>query len=241
MAGYEELAESSRAVRCPPLPSLPSLTPPTPRAGPSVVALGGTFDHLHAAHKLLLHLALFVATKKLIVGVMADSLLRSKSFAPELQQLDQRIGVIEDFLSRHGGVKSDEDDGVVMDVVEIQDASGPTAWDENIQALVVSKETLAGGEAVNKLRRDKLLPPLEMFVIDVIASALEGGEGGEGDIEPVSPEGEEETEMQGKIHVKVGNAVRTLDLSGVHDEQKLKALKMGSTDIRRWIAGNKKA
>jgi len=166
---------------------------------------------------------------------MADDLLKTKSHATELERLDQRITSVEAFLSRHGGVKSGQ--GVQMDVVEIQDAFGPTAWDDNIQALVVSQETFAGGQAVNKLRREKSLSELEMFVIDVIASALEGGDDGE--IQPVDPEGEEETEMQGKIHVKVGNEVRTLDLSGEHDEKKLKALKMGSTDIRKWIVENK--
>jgi len=34
--------------------------------------------------------------------------------------------------------------GLVYDVVPIDDVYGPTAWDPNIQALVVSKETLNG-------------------------------------------------------------------------------------------------
>ena len=34
-----------------------------------VVALGGTFDHLHAGHKILLSMAASLASRKLIVGV----------------------------------------------------------------------------------------------------------------------------------------------------------------------------
>lgn len=34
--------------------------------------------------------------------------------------------------------------GLVYDIVPINDVYGPTAWDPNIQALVVSKETLSG-------------------------------------------------------------------------------------------------
>jgi hypothetical protein len=34
-----------------------------------VVALGGTFDHLHAGHRLLLASAALIATKKLYIGI----------------------------------------------------------------------------------------------------------------------------------------------------------------------------
>lgn len=116
---------------------------------------------------------------------------------------------------------------------------GPTGYAPDIDALVVSRETLAGGDAINKLRREKGLRELEVFVIDVIASTLDGAEGagpGGTAVEPVDPEGEEDVERAGKIHVRVGDEVRTLDLSGEADEKRLKELKMGSTAIRQWIA-----
>lgn len=34
-----------------------------------VVALGGTFDHLHAGHKILLSMAAWIADEKVIIGV----------------------------------------------------------------------------------------------------------------------------------------------------------------------------
>jgi pantetheine-phosphate adenylyltransferase len=34
-----------------------------------VVALGGTFDHIHAGHKILLSMAAWIAERKIIVGV----------------------------------------------------------------------------------------------------------------------------------------------------------------------------
>lgn len=34
-----------------------------------VVALGGTFDHLHAGHKILVSMGAWIAEEKLIVGV----------------------------------------------------------------------------------------------------------------------------------------------------------------------------
>jgi len=205
--------------------------------GPSVVALGGTFDHLHAAHKLLLHLALFLSTRKLIIGITADALLASKSHAELVESYDHRAEAVTDFLSRHNAPGGRPP--VELDPVRISDVYGPTAHDPLINALVVSRETVAGGDAINKLRREKGLKELTVFVIDVIASTLEGadGPGPEGmAVEPVDPAGEEDVESEGRIHVRVGDEVRTLDLSGEADEKRLKELKMGSTAIRQWIA-----
>jgi pantetheine-phosphate adenylyltransferase len=177
--------------------------------GYATTALGGTFDHLHAAHKLLLHLSLFLTTHKLIVGVMTPFLLKSKSNAQLLQTLDERIRANKDFLSRQGT-------NVELDVVEIHDPFGPTAWDGDIQALVVSKETVSGGEAVNKKRKEKGLGKLDVWVIDVIAA------------EPgIAQSSEKDQGVEGRIKIR--------DLNHVDDEGELKDLKMGSTAIRQWI------
>ena len=179
-------------------------TPSSQRSGYATTALGGTFDHLHAAHKLLLHLSLFLTTHKLIVGVMTPSLLQSKSNSQLLQTLDERIRTTKDFLLRQGT-------NVELDVVEIHDPFGPTAWDGDIQALVVSKETVSGGEAVNNKRKEKGLGSLDVWVIDVIAA------------EPIIGDSVEKGD------------VKSRDLSNVDDEKELKELKMGSTAIRQWI------
>lgn len=39
----------------------------------NVAAIGGTFDHLHAGHKVLLSMAAWIAEEKLIVGVTGAS------------------------------------------------------------------------------------------------------------------------------------------------------------------------
>ncbi len=50
-------------------------SPTAPGSGPPiypVVALGGTFDHLHAGHKILLSMAAWITDEKVIIGVTGN-------------------------------------------------------------------------------------------------------------------------------------------------------------------------
>lgn len=105
-----------------------------------VVALGGTFDHLHAGHKILLSMGAWITSRKIIVGVTDDALLVNKSDRTILEPLDQRIARVRGFLSL---VRPD----IEYEIVPIDDVYGPTGWDPDVQGLVVSKETLNGAEA----------------------------------------------------------------------------------------------
>ena len=55
---------------------------------------------------------------------------------------------------------------------------GPTVTDEDISALVISKETRAGGKAVNDKRGEKGWKALEVFEVDVLDARPEGSEEG---------------------------------------------------------------
>ncbi|OQO08633.1 hypothetical protein B0A48_06503 [Cryoendolithus antarcticus] len=68
------------------------------------VAVGGTFDHLHIGHKLLLTMTLFLPEKRLeerpataIVGITGDQLLVNKKHASVLESWQDRQRAIEDF------------------------------------------------------------------------------------------------------------------------------------------------
>lgn len=128
--------------------AISSLGPPNPLSTDEdltdsqfpVVALGGTFDHLHAGHKILLSMAIWITREKLIVGLTDDALLVRKRYAEVLESLFVRETRLRAFLML-------VNPALTYDIVPINDVYGPTGWDENIQALVVSKETESGAQA----------------------------------------------------------------------------------------------
>jgi phosphopantetheine adenylyltransferase len=74
------------------------------------VAVGGTFDHLHIGHKLLLTMFAFVLGRKpssatdhgpssLTIGITGDALLKNKKFAEHLESWQTRQQAVHAFLS----------------------------------------------------------------------------------------------------------------------------------------------
>ncbi len=134
----------------------------------NVVALGGTFDHFHDGHKILLTAALFLAKKKIIVGITDEELLAKKKYKELLQSYDYRKKVVVDFLNY---VKP----GLEIDAIAIRDVAGPTGYIEDIDSLVVSRETISGGSFINNLRKEKGFRQLKVHVINVIGGEEEDG------------------------------------------------------------------
>jgi phosphopantetheine adenylyltransferase len=162
------------------------------------VCLGGTFDHLHPGHKLLLHAAVLLldvpeagspSPCRFVIGITGDELLKKKKYAEHVQPWDERATNVIEFLAsilhlskdgwRHGYevkiVKKEgelialfRDDTIEVQCVVIQDAFGPTITAQEMDALVVSGETRSGGDAVNSKRQEKGWHPLEIFEVDVL-------------------------------------------------------------------------
>nr|CAG4651928.1 EOG090X0864 [Triops cancriformis] len=129
------------------------------------VVLGGTFDRLHEGHKYLLNTAVSRTKRRLTVGVTDGVMLRKKILWELIEPVDQRIRVVEAYL------KSTEPN-LLYRVVPITDLYGPTATDPELQLLVVSAETVKGGEAVNALRKERNLPLLDVECVNLLQDPL---------------------------------------------------------------------
>lgn len=158
--------------------------------------MGGTFDHLHLGHKLLLTATALALEpmrqpdeaieRVMYIGITGDALLVNKKYAEFLEGWEQRYQSTASFLSAIMSFSADSnpqiervnEKSVVMKIlpqvalnfVEITDPFGPTITEEDISALVVSAETHAGGAAVNDKREEKGWEKLAVFEVDVLQS-----------------------------------------------------------------------
>jgi len=65
-----------------------------------VVCIGGTFDHMHLGHRLLLTQACLVTKRLLYVGVSSDALLTAKAYAALIEPYEHRVAQVKEFLDR---------------------------------------------------------------------------------------------------------------------------------------------
>ncbi|KAH7388479.1 hypothetical protein KP509_16G077600 [Ceratopteris richardii] len=125
------------------------------------VVLGGTFDHLHDGHKSLLKAAAAFATDRMVIGITVGVMLEKKEYPDLIEPFETRKAAVEHYIQ---SIKPD----LKVEVHAITDPFGPSIVDEDLQAIVVSKETMAGALAVNRRREEKGLSLLEVEVINLV-------------------------------------------------------------------------
>ncbi|XP_020112966.1 phosphopantetheine adenylyltransferase 1-like isoform X2 [Ananas comosus] len=122
------------------------------------VVLGGTFDRLHDGHRRLLKASAELARDRIVVGVCTGPMLTKKELPHLIEPVEKRMKAVEDYIK---SIKP----GLVIQVEPIEDPYGPSIVDEKLDAIIVSKETLSGGHAVNRKRAEKGLPLLKLNIL----------------------------------------------------------------------------
>jgi pantetheine-phosphate adenylyltransferase len=134
------------------------------------VALGGTFDRLHVGHEALLATA-FRSGRDVVIGLTTDRYLGAhpKGGGRPVRPFATRRAALRRYLARAYR-------GRRWGIVALHDRFG-RAVEPGIDALVVSAESLAGGEAVNAERRRRGLASLPLVAVPLVLAD---------DLEPVS-------------------------------------------------------
>jgi len=122
------------------------------------VAVGGTFDPIHDGHIALLRRAYELSNGgEVIIGLTSDEMAR-----------ESRKRAVRDFIVRAENLKSVIRICFGIDnvtITEIDDQCGPSIYEE-FDYIVVSPETLAMAERINRLRARKNLKPLQISMIE---------------------------------------------------------------------------
>ncbi|EHN02191.1 YGR277C-like protein [Saccharomyces cerevisiae x Saccharomyces kudriavzevii VIN7] len=133
-----------------------------------VTALGGTFDHIHDGHKILLSVSTFITSQRLICGITCDELLQNKKYKELIEPYETRCSHVSQFIEL---LKPN----LLVELVPLKDVCGPTGKVPEIECLVVSRETIGGAETVNKTRIGKGMNPLAVHVVNVLGGREEDG------------------------------------------------------------------
>ena len=126
----------------------------------NLIGLGGTFDHLHKGHKLLIKTALEFSNK-IIIGLTIDTLLINKKYVSTIENYEIRKKKIIEFIEDISDLKR-------VEIIELKDSYGPPINEQKYEAIVVSQETYSNALQINKIREDNGFEPMTIIVIPLI-------------------------------------------------------------------------
>lgn len=124
-----------------------------------IVALGGTFDIIHKGHLVLLENG-FSISDKVIIGLTSDDLAMKKG-KKLLHNYDKRLESLKSVINKNFP-NSD------YEISKLDNDFGPAVLNNEVEALIVSEETVAQGEVLNKLRSQRHLSPVVVVSVPLV-------------------------------------------------------------------------
>jgi len=128
-----------------------------------LVALGGTFDVLHAGHRHLLDEA-FRLGDVVLIGVTSDRFVASLDKKHQVRPFASRVRDLNRFLKTQHWYSRAR-------ISALREPYGPAARRKKLQALIVSRGTLASGHRLNRLRAQNGLPPVDLRTVNLLKAA----------------------------------------------------------------------
>ena len=124
-----------------------------------IVALGGTFDLIHKGHLALLQKG-FSISSKVIIGLTSDEFATKKG-KKLLHNYSQRLESLKSMINKNFPE-------LHFEISKLDNDFGPAVLKNEVEALVVSEETIEQGKILNKLRTQKHLYPVTVVSVPMI-------------------------------------------------------------------------
>ncbi len=124
------------------------------------VAVGGTFDPLHDGHVALLRRAFELGKDgEVVIGLTSNEMART-SRSRSVRDFEIRQQNLRDAIRKCFGIEE-------VKIIKIDDQCGSSIY-EDFDYIVVSPETLAMAQKINRLREKRGLKPLQISVIEYL-------------------------------------------------------------------------
>ena len=119
----------------------------------NLVAVAGTFDHLHLGHQKLLQTAK-ASGRRVMAGLCQKSMLANKPYFQSLESYDRRRQALARFRPNQ--------------IIPLSDIYGPAVNSTAIEAIVCSRLSRANAEKINHRRRLNNLKPLQIIEVPLV-------------------------------------------------------------------------
>ncbi len=123
------------------------------------IAVGGTFDHIHKGHKLLLAKA-FDSGKTVYVGLTSDNFVK-RAGKKVVHNYEERLSQLTKFLRT-------EYPGRIFRVSRLEENFGPAVLRREVEAIAVSEETKGRVEEANSRREELGFQDLKTEVVTLV-------------------------------------------------------------------------
>jgi pantetheine-phosphate adenylyltransferase len=124
-----------------------------------IVALGGTFDIIHKGHLTLLQKG-FSISSKVIIGLTSDKFAIKKG-KKLLHSYPQRLESLKSTLNKNFPNSN-------FEISKLDDDFGPAVLKNEVEALIVSEETMEQGKKLNKLRTQQHLSLVAVIGVPLV-------------------------------------------------------------------------
>lgn len=130
----------------------------------NLVATGGTFDYIHIGHIKLLSTA-FEISDHVIIGLTSDTFVKRYKITSNIKNnYLRRLFNLKKYISLNFKDAN-------YTILKLEDEFGPVISSSQIQAIIVSEETLVKVKQINEIRISNCLEPLRVIVVEIAKSS----------------------------------------------------------------------